>query len=313
MAKKKSWNEIKSECSLFHQGKYDYSKSIYINYTTKIEIICPEHGSFFQTPQAHKKMGCRKCGRKLSADKQKYSDIERINKANKVHQNKYDYSKSKYINSKTKIEIICPEHGSFFQLPSAHLAGSGCPKCKANKIRNTKAKKQNRPEVIKKLSRINPQNDYSLINYKNQHELVDVICPEHGIFKQTISNGLLGHSCPRCNSSKGENYIRNYLLENSYTILEQYSFKDSSIKNLRFDFYIPEFNLAIEYDGIQHFKAIDYFGGDEVFLKIKKRDEIKNQYCKDNNINLLRIPYWEFHNIDKILSEKIEYIYYRGI
>jgi very-short-patch-repair endonuclease len=101
------------------------------------------------------------------------------------------------------------------------------------------------------------------------------------------------------------------LLENSYTILEQYSFKE--ISKLKFDFYIESLNLCIEYDGIQHFEAIEHFGGEEALLKTKERDEIKNNYCFNNNINLLRIPYWEFHNIEKLIQEKIEYIYIKGI
>ena len=114
-----------------HKDKYDYSRMSYINYTTKVQIVCPIHGVFEQVPRDHiSGTGCPKCGREKANVSETYSLGEFIEKAKKVHFNKYDYSKVNYINSQTKICIICPEHGEFWQTPANHLYGQGCPKCK---------------------------------------------------------------------------------------------------------------------------------------------------------------------------------------
>lgn len=120
-----------SKARLVHGNKYDYSKVEYVNYKTKVCIICPIHGEFWQTPNDHlSKKGCPSCGgtKRLTLE-------EFIAKANDIHNNFYNYSTSAYKNSKTKIEIICPKHGSFFQTPNDHLSGKGCPLCKSEKSR----------------------------------------------------------------------------------------------------------------------------------------------------------------------------------
>jgi protein-arginine kinase activator protein McsA/very-short-patch-repair endonuclease len=292
------------QLSKIHQNKYDYSKAIYTGWNSKIEIICPEHGSFWQKLDSHKKgHGCILCSRSKNPPPNRARKQENVVKElTKIHQDRYDYSKIQYKNMTSKVEIICPEHGSFFQTPNQHRK-RGCPKCFYSSRRN------NIYDLIKKFKRKNPNYIYpENQKYQNTYSKIEIICPEHGSFHQrTINHLYLNQGCPRCNSSKGENYIRNYLLENSFSVLEQYSFRE--LPNLRFDFYLEDYNLAIEYDGIQHFEAIEHFGGEEAFASGKERDEIKNKYCKDNNIYLLRIPYWEYDNIEKLLQEKIEYIY----
>ena len=118
-----------------HNFKYDYSKSVYKGSWEKIEIICPEHGSFFQAVSNHKTgSGCPKCSEeyfKLNP-RGKKPQSEIIKNFLKTHSNKYDYSKVEYEHNKEKIEIICPDHGSFFQTPNSHQSGSGCPTCTIN-------------------------------------------------------------------------------------------------------------------------------------------------------------------------------------
>jgi len=211
-----------------HGDKYDYSKVNYINNNTKIEIICPEHGSFLVYPKYHK-MGkrCRECFYKDNT----LTQLEIIKDFKNVHGNKYDYSKVNYINNKTKVEIICPEHGSFFQKPNDHKQGNGCPIC---------GKK-----------------------------------------------------------SKGEERIKEFLEENNIEYLREYNL----FKKYRFDFYLKDLDTVIEYDGIQHFKPINYFGGEKGFKETCFRDKEKDIYCKKNNINLIRISYKDFNKIEKILSK----------
>ena len=115
-----------------------------------------------------------------------------------------------------------------------------------------------------------------------------------------------GNRCPLCKSSKGEQKISKYLTDNNIEFVIQKTFDDCIYKELlKFDFYLPNLNTIIEFDGIQHFKPIKHFGGEERLKINKERDSIKNEYCKDNNINLLRISYLDYNNIENILNEKL--------
>ena len=108
-----------------HGYKYNYSKVEYVNNYTDVVIICSKHGEFYQTPNVHMTgHGCPSC-----SNVKKYNTESFIEKAKIIHDNKYDYSKVNYINAFTKIEIICLNHGSFFQRPHDHLNKNGCPKC----------------------------------------------------------------------------------------------------------------------------------------------------------------------------------------
>lgn len=122
-----------------------------------------------------------------------------------------------------------------------------------------------------------------------------------------LSNSLKkGHGCPTCSESKGEKSIRIYLENNNINFIQEYKFEDCKYKrSLPFDFYIRDYNLCIEFDGIQHFEIIERFGGEEKLKLTQKLDRIKNKFCKYNNINLLRIPYWELDEIDNILDEEL--------
>lgn len=113
--------------------------------------------------------------------------------------------------------------------------------------------------------------------------------------------------CPVCDESKGERAIRSYLENNNIDFIQEYKFENCRYKrSLPFDFYIKDYNLCIEYDGGQHYKPISYFGGKKTFRNTQIRDKIKNKFCEDNGINLLRIPYWELNNIKKILDEEFQ-------
>jgi len=159
----------------------------YVDCQTKVCIICPEHGEFWQTPGTHMKgVGCPKCyGRNVTTE-------EFIEKARKIHGNKYDYSKTEYTVSRNKVCIICPEHGEFWQSPYSHLQGAGCPKC-IGRNRTTE-------DFIKKAREVHGDKyDYSKVKYIAGKHKICIICPEHGEFWQKAESHLAGSGCPECN------------------------------------------------------------------------------------------------------------------
>ena len=124
-----------------HGNKYDYSEANYKNALSKVKIICPEHGAFFQKPANHVRgIACSKCSDLIAADKRRLSTEEFIARAREVHGDKYDYSQAEYVTSHGKVEIICPEHGSFFQSAANHTKGNkaGCPGCAVSGFDQTK-------------------------------------------------------------------------------------------------------------------------------------------------------------------------------
>ena len=278
--------------------KYDYSKVVYKNSQTPVEIICPEHGSFFKAPfHLLKGKGCPKC-------KGYYSDLEErkerfIEKANKVHNNKYDYENVVYKSAKNPVEIICPLHGPFLQTPNMHIMGNGCPLCNPSH-------KMDKEEFIEKANLVHRgKYDYSKVNYINSKKKVEIICLDHGSFFQTPNDHLMGHGCPVCNTSKGEMEISKYLDNWNINYVPQKTFIGCKDKRpLRFDFYLPEYNVAIEYQGQQHYEPVSAFGGLDNFLECQIRDEIKRQYCYENNIVLLEIAYNQ--DIEKELSDYLK-------
>lgn len=128
--KRLSTEQFIEQATEVHGDTYDYSLVDYKNSDTNIKIICKKHGVFEQTPYTHKKgSGCKKCHYENNNKSRQLTTEQFIKKARQVHGNKYDYSKTKYKNSKTKVKIICPEHGEFTKNPGKHFEGQGCKIC----------------------------------------------------------------------------------------------------------------------------------------------------------------------------------------
>ena len=143
------YNNFIEKAKLKHNNKYDYSKVEYIDAKTNVCIICPDHGEFWQTPDTHShRSGCPKCG--LENKKTTLSNTDEfINKAKIKHEGKYDYSKVEYIKDKAHVCIICPEHGEFWQTPTNHIQGKGCPKCFLRKHTRLKNLLQRKPQQLR--------------------------------------------------------------------------------------------------------------------------------------------------------------------
>lgn len=295
--KKLTTEEFIKKAKAIHDDKYDYSLVEYINSQTKVKIICPEHGEFEQKPNNHLNGGgCKTCyHQSMVLDTTTF-----VIKAKQIHGDKYDYSITEYIESKSKVKIFCPKHGEFEQKASGHLSGKGCFSCfNNNKLSNTS-------EFINKsvLAHGNTYK-YTNVDYINDKTKIAITCPIHGDFKQKPSNHLMGQGCPKCNESKGEREIRLYLELEKIKYLTQHKFPDCKhILPLPFDFYLPEQNLCIEYNGEQHYKPINYFGGVNRFVKQQKLDSIKESYCNDNRIKLIIIKYDEPIDLSTLVKYK---------
>jgi len=299
-------NQFIERFNKIHNHKYIYLINDDINTTSKIKIKCPEHGLFEQYVGNHLKgSGCRICGNIKKGLSKRIKLNEFIEKANIIHNNKYDYSKVKYSYNNDLIIIGCPVHGDFTQYLSHHYTKQklGCPKCSYDE--RSKQKRLTDDEILKKIPyEILINFTYSLEEYKNSSSKIKIKCLTHDTeYKQIAVSFMKGHiGCPKCTTtSLGELKIKNYLDSNKIEYAQQHKFPDCKFKRLlSFDFYLPYNNICIEFDGIQHFKQLSRAGSNLTIQK--KRDKCKDKYCIDNNIKLIRIPYWESQNIEIILK-----------
>lgn len=202
--------EIIEKARKVHGDKYDYSKAVYKKLILPIEIICPEHGSFFQSPHAHLKgQGCPKCGIESRAKKSTKTQEEFIEAAKKIHGDKYDYSKTEYKTSYDKVTIICPKHGEFTMRAGLHIYNKyGCPKC--GKEARDKAETLTQDEFLARaIEKHGNKYDYSKAEYVNSTGKVCIICPKHGEFWQRATHHIHGHGCPKCGDEyRGERRIK---------------------------------------------------------------------------------------------------------
>jgi hypothetical protein len=281
-----------------HNNKFDYSLVKYIGNNKKVEIICPIHGVFLQTPQHHLKGGCNQCSfynRFLTKD-------EFIEKSNSVHGLKYDYSLVNYVNNRTKVAIKCENGHIFEQLPFSHMQGKGCETCYYDKLRI-----KNKEEFIEKCKSLYDDTYcYDNINYFNNDTKLDLYCNIHKCTSsRTPFQIIRGQTCNMCTTvSKGEEKIKNILVEKKINFQTQKIFKECrNIYPLRFDFYLLDYDLCIEYNGIQHYESLEFFGGDEKLRYTQNNDTIKSNYCKDNNIKL------EIIRFDENIEDRFLYIY----
>ena len=209
---------------------------------------------------------------------------------------------TEYINCHTKIKIKHNKCNHIYEVkPNDFQQGHRCPHCKNNN------KRKSHEHFLKEVYEL-VKDEYTVINsYINCRTKIKI---KHNkcnhIYTVLPTDFLQGYRCPYCNSSKGEKRIEKWLIENNLDFKTQYKFKDCKYKRqLPFDFKLEDTSgkiILIEYDGIQHFKECWY----NDLEKIKIRDNIKNQYCKLHNIDLYRISYKDYDNIESILENIIK-------
>lgn len=204
-----------------------------------------------------------------------------IKEAQKIHGNKFDYSKVNYTNAFSRICIICPKHGEFWQQPHDHLRGYGCNKCRADMV--GKRRLLSTEIFIEKAKQIHGDKyDYSKVVYSKSHDKVCIICPKHGEFLIQANHHLNGCGCNKCKMSHLENEVLELLTKNCINF--EYDVRNLKFLNgLTLDFYLPEYKIGIECQGIQHFKDCRMFKSEKVI----ERDNIKRKLCLENGVKLL--------------------------
>lgn len=193
-----------NKANKIHNNKYCYDKMKYINQHTKIEIICPLHGSFFQIPNGHLNgNGCPEC-KKVSL---RMTLDEFLERAIKIHGDLYDYNNVVYTTSYEKVKIICKKHGMFFQTPNSHIIGkNGCLKC-ANDIQTRSLE-----EFIKEAIQIHGDRyNYNNVIYVNSYTPIEIICNIHGTFNQLPSSHIRGNGCKLCNTDQRKSNTSDFL------------------------------------------------------------------------------------------------------
>ena len=282
-----------------HNNKYEYNLTDYKNTKSKINIKCPIHNWFTQSVANHLcGQGCPKCANQVKHNMLVTQLNEFIDKANQVHNNKYDYSKVEYYNNKDYITIICPIHNEFIQRVDMHLKGQGCPKCVG--------KNQTKEEFIKRAKEIHKDMyDYSKVEYVNAETKICIKCNKCGKeFWQKSWSHLQKHGCPYCKFSKAELEIEDLLLSHNIDYIPQIKF--NWLGRLSLDFFLPKYNIAIECQGKQHFLGNRCFGDIKQQEKIFERDKKKFDLCCNHNIKLL---YYTNINSNKIPQNYYSKIY----
>ena len=279
--------------TVLHDGKYIYDKDSYINAMTKVPILCLKHGTFWMTPMNHLLgQGCPKCsGRGLNTE-------EVIELFKEKHGDNYDYSKVVFTKMHEKVCIICKEHGEFWQTPSKHLLGQGCPKCST--IKKAKERTLTTNDFIEKSSKIhNNKYVYDKTEYKGTYESLTITCPIHGDFTQRANDHLNGHGCPICgnNMSLAEKEIEDYV--KSFGVKTETKIRGILSNNKEIDILMPELNLGIEYNGLK-------WHSDE--FKDKNYHLNKTEECKKLGIRLVHIFEDEWINKKEIIKSIIRNI-----
>lgn len=212
-----------------HGDKYDYSKVEYVNSSTKVCIICPKHGEFWQQAGSHLiGRGCPECSRIRTTERKRMTKEQFVAKAREVHGEKYDYSKVEYKGNKIPVCIVCPTHGEFWQKPNVHLNGCKCPKC-SNENKVTRAC-NSKEWFIKRATLVHSDKyDYSKTIFSGVNNPVLITCKKHGDFYQSGGTHLRGSGCPLCAK------------ENKKMTTEEYARRCAQVHNNKYDYSLVEY------------------------------------------------------------------------
>ena len=296
--------------------KYDYSITHYIDKKHRIKFICPIHGVVEQLPLTHLRgTGCKYCAYERTANGKKKGQEEFLRQAKEACKDtKYSFEKSVYKGREKEIIATCHEldedgneHGDFVTQPRILYQGGGCPKCRLNIIRNVRRKTKEQ-FIADARAKHGDKYGYSKVVYVNKWTPVEIICPVHGPFSQTPMAHLVNSGCKKCHESELEREIRVLLEERNITYLYDIGYqKFKWLAKMRLDFYLPDYNAAIECQGRQHLETNEFLDSDETVMK---RDELKRKLCEEHGIRMfyfsnigIEYPYKVYEDKEALLEE----------
>lgn len=288
----------------------------------KVIAECLKHNEIFKQTKIRIIQGrsCYKCSYEHKYKKE-WTDDTLEERIRKIHGDDYEFLE--YDEKTRKFRLFCHvkdkdgnEHGEFWQTLNNHFhktCPQGCPKCgRESTIDSKRYDTETFKELVNKIH-INkdgsPLFDLSLVNYIDSKTKVDIICKKHGVFKIAPYNLLQGQGCPICKQSKLEAICRRYFLKNGIEFESEKTFDWLIYKrNMKIDFYLPKYNVAIECQGLQHFNAEGWCAEDS-FVQIIERDKLKKQLCEEHGIKMfyfsnlgIEYPYQVYENLDELLN-----------
>ena len=295
---------------------YIYDNTVFRDNVDVITFNCIEHGDC--TINKYKYNGCNQCFQirnKYNNTRTENTEIF-IKKAylsrriTNPEESIFDYSKVDYKRSKDEVIIICKLCDTeFLQTPSSHLSGAGCNKCFIVKNKSGVYTRKTLEHFVYEANCIHlGAFSYDKVSYINNKTYILIKCNTcENYFECLPTNHLAGYGCKYCGGSKGEKIISYLLTIFGISYIREKKFDDlRDVQYLRYDFYISEYNLLIEYDGKQHFEPIKHFGGVDAYNKTVEHDNIKNKYAEDNYYCLLRIKYTD--DIKNVLIRELKNI-----
>lgn len=280
--------------------RFNYSQvSFSGEFKSPVKIICKHHGAFVMPIRNHyhSKTGCVKCAEEAWADGvTKYKDLsDLLPKMREIHGDIYEYIS--YSAEERKITYEC-RHKRQTQLLRSHLAGRGCKTCGYENRTISPTEFLERARFIH-----SSKYEYDLSDFKTVNDKIRITHECGHSYLGRVSNHLSGQGCSRCRSSIGEKKIQTWLEANNISFVAQYKLDGF---RYRYDFYIPALNMLIEYDGEQHFREVEYFGGKKAYIQRQRNDKIKTSLAKKHGYLLVRVPYTQINQLEGYLSRAID-------
>lgn len=289
-----------NEVSELTNGEY-VPMSPFVKISEKVEMLHKSCGNVYEvTPDKFLRgRRCPRCANEARSNSQSGTTEEYTQRVETLTDGHY-VIQGEYRDSRTKIPMLHTVCGNTWEVrPDVFLMGRRCPHC-ANEARRGTTE-----EFTKKVDTLTNGEYVVKGEYEGALKKIPMLHTFCGNIYEVRPNEFLnGSRCPNCRSSKGEKSIADALDALSIEYIREHSF--GWLGRYRYDFWLPNERIAIEYDGFQHHNAVSYFGGDAALERTRQSDALKDAFCIAENIDLLRIPYWRFDNVDSIVQEFIE-------